>query len=292
MPPFLITQRGPVIGHRHDLDSSQFTIGRGQDNDLVLNDALVSRYHAVIRQESAGLVLIDLGSTNPALVNDVPLEPGVPQRLQHRDVVVIGAAVFSFQNPTAPQVQPVASRPAPEPRTVIGRGPAAPAEPPPPPLAVEPPPTARPRVSAADFPPLDDETPTPVPFATAERIPPPPLASAPPPRVPEPPLAVEPPPPPPLAVERPPLAAAAATPPARIPEPPPLAPEPAPPVPPPPPLASEPPPPPPFPPSEARTVISRRGDGGSADALQTPGRLDSRPDDETPTVIRRPSPDA
>ena len=78
MSPFLITQRGPVIGHRHDLDSGQFTIGRGQDNDLVLNDAMVSRYHAVIRQENAGVVLIDLGSTNPALVNDMPLEPGVP----------------------------------------------------------------------------------------------------------------------------------------------------------------------------------------------------------------------
>ena len=47
MPAFLITQRGPEIGRRYELTELQFTIGRGQDNDLVLVDALVSRYHAV-----------------------------------------------------------------------------------------------------------------------------------------------------------------------------------------------------------------------------------------------------
>jgi len=118
VPPFLIAQRGPAIGRRYDLTTPQFTIGRGEDNDLVLNDAMVSRYHAVIRQESAGGVVIDLGSTNPVLVNDVPLEPGVPQRLEHRDVVVIGAAVLSYQT-GSPFIAPRLPSAPTEPRTMV-----------------------------------------------------------------------------------------------------------------------------------------------------------------------------
>jgi hypothetical protein len=131
----LITQRGPEIGRRYDLTSPQVTIGRGSDNDLVLGDALVSRYHAVIRQENEGVVIIDLGSTNPVLVNDVPLEPGVPQRLQHRDIIVVGQNVFSFQNPPA---APAVARPPrqAEPATVVQ---SAPREPGPSPWTVEPP---------------------------------------------------------------------------------------------------------------------------------------------------------
>ena len=106
MPPFLITQRGPEIGRRYDLNNTQFTMGRGHDNDLVLGDAQVSRYHAVIRQENEGVVIIDLGSTNPVVVNESPLEPGAPQRLQHRDIITLGQSVFCYQNfaaaPSAP----------------------------------------------------------------------------------------------------------------------------------------------------------------------------------------------
>lgn len=99
MPPFLIAQRGAEIGRRFDIAAAQFTIGRGSDNELVLSDALVSRYHGVIRQDPDAVVIVDLGSTNPVLVNDTALEPGVPHRLQHRDVVIIGQHVFSYQNP-------------------------------------------------------------------------------------------------------------------------------------------------------------------------------------------------
>ncbi|MBX5492917.1 MAG: FHA domain-containing protein [Chloroflexi bacterium] len=122
MPPFLITQRGPEIGRRYDLVSPQFTIGRGTDNDLVLGDALVSRYHAVIRQENEGVVIIDLGSTNPVLVNDTPLEAGMPHRLQHRDIIVLGQNVFSFQNPPAAAPMPAWSPRPGEPATVIQGG--------------------------------------------------------------------------------------------------------------------------------------------------------------------------
>jgi predicted component of type VI protein secretion system len=119
VPPFLITQRGPEIGRRDELTDAQLTIGRDPDNNLVLLDALVSRYHAVIRRDGDDVVVIDLGSTNPVAVNDTVLEPGVPCPLQHRDVVSIGQNVFSFQNPSGTQ-RPISAPSSSGPRTMVG----------------------------------------------------------------------------------------------------------------------------------------------------------------------------
>jgi pSer/pThr/pTyr-binding forkhead associated (FHA) protein len=46
------------------LQQSQLRIGRADDNDVVLADSQVSRYHAVIRLKDRGLELQDLGSVN------------------------------------------------------------------------------------------------------------------------------------------------------------------------------------------------------------------------------------
>lgn len=159
MPAFLITQRGPEIGRRYELTELQFTIGRGQDNDLVLADALVSRYHAVLRRDGDDIVIIDLGSTNPLVVNETVPEPGMPYRLQHRDVVTVGQSVFSFQNP--PRTQQVLLPPsASEPRTMVapaeslgGHTPAAPVAPSAAPSPARPPSTpAAPSPAAIDSP--------------------------------------------------------------------------------------------------------------------------------------------
>ena len=98
METFLIAQRGEEIGRRYDLDAAQLTIGRGADNDLVLNDPMVSRYHAVVKRQGDGFAISDLGSANPVAVNDEPLEPGIPRLLRHRDILFIGRTVFSFQS--------------------------------------------------------------------------------------------------------------------------------------------------------------------------------------------------
>lgn len=45
------------------------TIGRGNANDLVLNDPSVSRLHAVVKQCDGAVMLADRGSTNGVLVN-------------------------------------------------------------------------------------------------------------------------------------------------------------------------------------------------------------------------------
>ncbi len=97
MDSFLIVQRGDEIGRRVDLSADQITIGRGSDNDVILNDPMVSRYHAVLKRQGDQYGMIDLGSSNPVVVNDQGLEPGIARQLAHRDVLLIGRNVFSFQ---------------------------------------------------------------------------------------------------------------------------------------------------------------------------------------------------
>lgn len=108
---FLVAQRSQNIGTRIKLENRQNTIGRNNDNDIPLNDPLVSRYHAVIQPDHSGAAqIIDLGSTNGVLVNGLKLEPGVSHLLQHRDVIFIGSNVFNLQiqpDSYQPRSQPI-----------------------------------------------------------------------------------------------------------------------------------------------------------------------------------------
>ena len=95
---FLIVQRGTEIGQRINLTQQQCTIGRNPDNTIILNEALVSRYHAVLTKDINGQFSItDLGSVNGVVVNDKLLEPGIQTKLNHRDLIFIGKTVFNLQ---------------------------------------------------------------------------------------------------------------------------------------------------------------------------------------------------
>ena len=101
MATFLLVQRGADIGRRYDLDAPQLTIGRSADNDLVLNDPRVSRYHAVVKRRGGRYTIVDLGGSNPVVVNDRALEPGLPHQLKHRDVLFLGRTILHFHSPDA-----------------------------------------------------------------------------------------------------------------------------------------------------------------------------------------------
>ena len=60
----------------HLFDQAEITLGAMEDNDLVLNDETVSRYHCKIVQEDASYVLVDLGSTNGTFINRVRVREG------------------------------------------------------------------------------------------------------------------------------------------------------------------------------------------------------------------------
>jgi DNA-binding response OmpR family regulator len=60
---------GDEIKGRWPLAKAVTTIGRAEDNDLVVDDRWVSRYHAQVRQEEGRYLVEDRGSKNGTLVN-------------------------------------------------------------------------------------------------------------------------------------------------------------------------------------------------------------------------------
>ncbi len=66
-------------------------IGRAPDNDIVLADSGVSRYHAELRDVAGGYHIVDLGSNNGTFVNGQQIAAAP---LAEGDIVGIGAATF------------------------------------------------------------------------------------------------------------------------------------------------------------------------------------------------------
>ncbi len=110
---FLIMQRGSDVGERYNLKSGQTSVGRNPDNDVVVDEVAVSRYHAMFKldEKSGEVTVMDLGSTNGVTVNNIEIKSGTPYKLQQRDTVFIGRAVFNLQ--IRPDNQPVSALPPP-----------------------------------------------------------------------------------------------------------------------------------------------------------------------------------
>src|SRR5262245_6749787 len=75
---------GPDAGATWEGD--QGTVGTAQDNDLVVADDTVSRYHIRLTAMKQGIEVADFGSTNGTFVGDIQLErclvpPGTVVRL-------------------------------------------------------------------------------------------------------------------------------------------------------------------------------------------------------------------
>jgi NADPH-dependent 2,4-dienoyl-CoA reductase/sulfur reductase-like enzyme/pSer/pThr/pTyr-binding forkhead associated (FHA) protein/Fe-S-cluster-containing hydrogenase component 2/CRP-like cAMP-binding protein len=75
----------------------RLTIGRGKDNNIVLDDNAVSRRHAEIFSTSDGFYVRDLDSRNGVFVNKVKINN--PFHLSHGDRIVIGNMLVYFSFP-------------------------------------------------------------------------------------------------------------------------------------------------------------------------------------------------
>lgn len=74
----------------YEFTQSRIAIGRSRSADVQLPHPAVSAAHASIREEGAGYVLIDEGSTNGTRVNESLVVPGRAKALYHDDVVDLG----------------------------------------------------------------------------------------------------------------------------------------------------------------------------------------------------------
>ncbi len=72
--------------------TSTISIGRREDNSIVLNDQFVSSYHAKIYVKNNDFYLEDLASTNGTFINDSKVEGRV--RLKVNDQIRMGSTVF------------------------------------------------------------------------------------------------------------------------------------------------------------------------------------------------------
>jgi len=140
---------GPTPGASFILEGDQLTVGRDATNEIVINDAEISRRHARLTFQGGKYVLEDLGSTNGTFVNGQRLAG--PRVLKAGEVVQFGEQIMlvfeattidagaTMVSPRVATAVPSVQRPAtpvpppPAPMEYAGSVPASPA-----PVAVEP----------------------------------------------------------------------------------------------------------------------------------------------------------
>jgi len=136
----LIMRSGPTPGAAFTLEGDQITIGRDSVNEVVINDAEISRRHARLTFQGGKYVLEDLGSTNGTFVNGQRLagprvlKPGEVVSFGEQIVMVFeannfdaGATVVSPRAAAVPSVSRPVMAPPPPPVEYVGSVPASPA---------------------------------------------------------------------------------------------------------------------------------------------------------------------
>jgi pSer/pThr/pTyr-binding forkhead associated (FHA) protein len=89
----LSIEQGKGRGKAFDFDAEQITIGRTEENDVVLYEQGVSRRHARISRQDGRYILEDLESANGTLLNGNKIQK---ETLNDGDRVGIGDVVFRF----------------------------------------------------------------------------------------------------------------------------------------------------------------------------------------------------
>lgn len=89
---------GFYAGLEWELDRPSTVIGRGRNADLVLNEATISRAHALFGYEALVAFVQDLGSTNGTLVNGTREQR---KTLAHGDELRMGKLVLKVSLDTS-----------------------------------------------------------------------------------------------------------------------------------------------------------------------------------------------
>jgi len=80
--------------HDVELPPGEFVVGRGEECQLSIDDAMVSRRHVTFRVSSASVTIVDLGSRNGVAVNGTKIKS--ERRLADGDRITIGKHELFF----------------------------------------------------------------------------------------------------------------------------------------------------------------------------------------------------
>ena len=94
MPVSLTIRQGKDLGRQFSFDQPEVSIGRTAENDVVLEDAGVSRRHVVIRNQGGRFYAQDMGSANGTEVNGSRI---VEEQLRSGDTLAVGPVVFAIE---------------------------------------------------------------------------------------------------------------------------------------------------------------------------------------------------
>ena len=92
MPKFLLQYEGAVIKEIPDT-KGEYTVGRKPDNDIVIDNPVVSSHHCKITQVGDTFFVEDLNSTNGVFLN---AKKTIKSGLKHNDVIGIAKHALKF----------------------------------------------------------------------------------------------------------------------------------------------------------------------------------------------------
>ncbi|MCA9519817.1 MAG: FHA domain-containing protein [Myxococcales bacterium] len=109
--PSFIVSKGPQKGLRYQFlpSMARAFIGRSPSCEFFINDANISREHAVVRRDGDRLLIEDLDSRNGLKINGQKTRQHL---LEHSDVIGLGTTVLVFQQRPGPLPEPVVRRTA------------------------------------------------------------------------------------------------------------------------------------------------------------------------------------
>ncbi|OQA17358.1 MAG: Oxoglutarate dehydrogenase inhibitor [Chloroflexi bacterium ADurb.Bin360] len=84
-------------GADYSLTTPSVTVGRENCDILLPQDTLVSRNHARFEVQGEVVTVTDLGSTNGTYINQVLLQPHIPQAIRAGDTIHIGNTTFTLR---------------------------------------------------------------------------------------------------------------------------------------------------------------------------------------------------
>lgn len=84
----LVLRVGPSPGKVYPLLKTEISLGRDINNEIVINDAEISRKHSILKLVGNGYVIEDLGSTNGTWINEQRISG--QYQLSHGDMIRLG----------------------------------------------------------------------------------------------------------------------------------------------------------------------------------------------------------